>query len=194
MKNTYKYAREYYQKNREKLREYSRKYHKEHYQENREKIIEQTRDYYQQHKNDEDFIQKRKNYRVEHKEDIRELQRKWMKDSKKKYITGYRNYVDEHTKETRKKARNYSEENPDKRVEYQRRYREKNKAYLKMVQETSQMIKDGDIEKKPCNVCREKEVMAYHLDRINPFNIVFLCKEHFWDRKKQEYRKKKDNR
>ena len=163
------------------------------YQENKEKVIQRTREWYQQHKNDKDYIEKKKNYRTENREKIKKDGRKWRNNSKKKYVRGYRNYIDEHIIETRKKARNYSKENPEKTLECQRRYREKNKAYMKMVIETSLMIKEGEIEKKPCNVCGQIEVMAYHLDRINPINIVFLCKEHFWDRKKKEYRKKKDN-
>ena len=43
---------------------------------------------------------------------------------------------------------------------------------------TKQLVKEGRIKRRNCNVCGSKETIAHHEDYGNPFDIVWLCETH----------------
>ena len=44
--------------------------------------------------------------------------------------------------------------------------------------ETSQLIKNGVIEVKPCKKCGRKSVQVLHNDFLDPMDVDFYCKHH----------------
>ena len=102
--------REYYQKNKEKLREYKKKWardnpekrkatNKKYYQKNKEKIIAKDKQW--QKDNPEKIYIINKRYRKNNKEKVNEIKRRWYKDNRKRLSKYALNY--HYTKERRQK-------------------------------------------------------------------------------------------
>lgn len=47
------------------------------------------------------------------------------------------------------------------------------------------LIRNGKLEKKPCEVCLDKKVHAHHPDYTKPLSIIWLCQKHHiaWHKK-----------
>ena len=43
---------------------------------------------------------------------------------------------------------------------------------------TNDLIKRGKIKKRPCIVCKSKEVLPHHEDYTNPWKIIWICERH----------------
>jgi hypothetical protein len=65
-----------------------------------------------------------------------------------------------------------------KLIEYQRKRRAKNPEKYKAACAVSNAIRDGRIEKKPCEMCGSEKSEAHHNDYSNPLGVVWLCRKH----------------
>jgi len=177
-------------------KEYMRKYYAEHkleysfraalrYEQNKEAIKERVKAW--QDNNKEKVVE----YHKKHKKEALAYKHDWIDNNPLKYFAGTENYFDKNVESHREYASKYSKEHPECIKKSKKNWRENNKEYQRVLKETIGMVESGEIIKKPCSICGNVEVMAYHNDRIDPKNIDWLCKEHFWQKKKEFYRERK---
>jgi hypothetical protein len=189
-------------KSKEERNEYARNYYEEHkveysfrsalkYEKNKEAIKARTKIW--QKNNNEKCKEYRKKYRADKTKcnNYKNYKHNWIDENPLKHFKGTENYFDKNIESHREYANKYTEEHYDEKLEYNKKWVEKNKDYYKVVRETCRLVESGEIIKKPCSVCGEAETKAYHNDRIDPKNIDWLCKEHFWAKKKEFYRERK---
>lgn len=65
--------------------------------------------------------------------------------------------------------------------EASRRRSKKDAEKLKTRAQTNKAIRDGQIQKKPCEVCGEEKSQAHHKDYSKPLEIMWLCHTHHRD-------------
>ena len=71
--------------------------------------------------------------------------------------------------------------NDERRSNVQKWYRNKtakSPAMVKANRLVSNAIRDGKIERRPCEVCGEAKSEAHHCDYLKPFDIMWLCRSH----------------
>ena len=137
------YSREYYEQNKEQIREYKQEY----YETNKEQIREKQQQYYEQNKDKfkeyyEQNKDKRKDYFEQNKDKIRKQSRqRYQKNREKKLEQSRQRYQKNREKkleqsrqryqknrdEILERRRDYYQNNRDKRREYQRKYYERKK-------------------------------------------------------------------
>ena len=100
------YKQEYYQQNKQQIREYQQEY----CQKNRDEILEQKRDYYQQNK--QQILEQKQQYYEQNKQQILEQQKQ---------------YYEQNKQQIRKQHKQYYEQNKQQRREYQRKYNQRKK-------------------------------------------------------------------
>lgn len=44
-----------------------------------------------------------------------------------------------------------------------------------------EMVKSGEINKMPCQVCGNKKSLGHHPDYSKPKEVIWLCHQHHWD-------------
>lgn len=121
----------FYEKNKEKRKEYS----KEYYEENKDKVREYYKEYYENNK--DRYASKYKNYYEENKDKVKEYQReyhrKYYEENKdryanknKKYYEDNKDKVKEYYENNKGKMREYYKENKDKLKDYAKEYHKKN--------------------------------------------------------------------
>ena len=66
----------------------------------------------------------------------------------------------------------------EKLAEYQRIRRDKYPKKYKAHSKTSNALRDGRIEKQPCEVCGELNTQAHHDDYDKPLDVRWLCFKH----------------
>jgi len=96
-------TKEYYQKNKEKIKEHNKKYYNEH----KKEIEEYKKKYRQEHK--EKMKEYNKKWYQEHKEEVKEYQqehREEKKESKKKWTQEHQGEIKEYNKEYQKEHKN----------------------------------------------------------------------------------------
>ena len=82
------------------------------------------------------------------------------------------------------RAREYERERfqrPERKAkiaEYQRKRRKKNPEKYKANTAVCNAIRDGKLERKPCEVCGDPESQAHHEDYSKPFEVRWLCFVH----------------
>jgi len=186
-------------KTKEEKNAYARQYYADHkleyslraagnYEKHKDAIRERIRRY--QDANPDKVIQWRRKFNSDRAK-CNKQKHDWIDENPEAYFANYESYIDQNTQMLRDKANQYRANKPYIHAKSQKKYRDANKDYAKVLRETNNMLQDGTLKKSPCTVCGSVEVMAYHLDRVNPTNIEWMCKEHFWAKKKAFYRERK---
>lgn len=86
------------------------------------------------------------------------------------------------------KLRFMSAERKEKTIEYQRKRRINNPEKCVAYSVVSRAVRDGRLEKKPCEVCGSEYSQAHHDDYSQPLKVVWLCRTHHLERHgKQSY-------
>lgn len=80
----------------------------------------------------------------------------------------------------RKWRKDHKDELRDYRKEYSKKYyaNEANKKKLQTRKKTRYAIISGDLIKKPCMVCGDKNSESHHKDYDRPLEIMWLCNKH----------------
>lgn len=76
--------------------------------------------------------------------------------------------------ERRKKSQKYKDQHNKSNRKYYYENPLKTKARMKFAYE----FRNGNIKKKPCNVCGDKETEAHHEDYNYPLDVIWLCDKH----------------
>lgn len=76
------------------------------------------------------------------------------------------------------KERFQKPERREKVLEYQKRSRKNNPGKYKARNKVSNALRDGRLEKTPCETCGDEEVEAHHLDYRSPLKVTWLCRKH----------------
>ena len=76
-----------------------------------------------------------------------------------------------------------------KALEYQRKRRTNNPEKNIARSAVSNALRDGNLEKQPCEVCGSERSQAHHDDYSQPLLVTWLCRTHHLERHgKQSYR------
>ena len=99
--------------------------------------------------------------------------------SKEEYLQYYRNYRKKNALEIREYNRRYNREWRKKNgyhneKNYDKRYPIKTKARMML----AKAVRAGKIKREPCQVCGEKNAQAHHPDYKFPFRVNWLCPLH----------------
>lgn len=155
------YNKEYYQKNKEKWREYGRRWRA---------------------KNPEKDKAKKAKYRATEKGKAKEraYSKKWREQNADKIRENARSYWAEHKERKAAKDKRYRERHKE---ELNAKAREKYKhdlsyrAHHAVRTMTNQAIKYGKISRQPCEVCGVEPAEAHHDDYNKPLGVRWLCKK-----------------
>ena len=96
-------------------------YYREYYEENKQQIREQQKEYYEENK--QQILDKKQQYREKNKQQIREQQKQYYEKNKDKK----REYYEENKQQIREQRKKYREQNKQRILEQKKQYREKNK-------------------------------------------------------------------
>ena len=125
------YYKEYYQKNKERLREKRKEYYKEYYQKNKERLREKKKEYLKEYyqKNKERLREKKKEYlkeyRKENKEKFKNYNKKYYEKNKEAKILRILKWREKNKEKVKERTRKYNKENREKfRNYYKKRYQE----------------------------------------------------------------------
>ena len=100
-------------------------YSQEYYQQNKQQIREKQNQYYETNKGQ---IQERhKQYYEENKQQIRKQKQQYYETNKEQILEQQKQYYEENKQQIRKQKQQYYEQNKDKKLEYQQQYYEQNK-------------------------------------------------------------------
>ena len=127
------YSREYHQKNRDHRREYNREYyqknkdyylerHREYRQKNRDRSIEHDREYYQ--KNKDHILEQKREYGQKNKDRIREYQLEYRQKNKDRISERDREYRQKNKDRISENQREYQQKNKGRLREYNREYKQ----------------------------------------------------------------------
>lgn len=81
-----------------------------------------------------------------------------------------------------KQNREYLAANPEKKRRYIKTYQQKYPEKAKAVRTLNNAVRDGRIQKQPCEVCGSKESQAHHDDYLKPLEVKWLCDSHHKER------------
>ena len=98
--------KEYYQKNKNRIIEYSKNYAKTHKRKSTEKKKNQSKKYYYEHR--DELLNKQKKYRKENREEYLIQRKKHREENREKILEYKRKYREKHREELRLKAREYA--------------------------------------------------------------------------------------
>jgi hypothetical protein len=112
--------KEYYEDNKEYIKEYK----KQHYEENKEEINKKGKAWYEEHKEDVKIYNQQ--YREENKEKIKEQKKIYKEDHIEEYKERDAKYYCENKEEIQKKQKLYKEENKEKILKQRKEYYNKN--------------------------------------------------------------------
>lgn len=98
--------KEYYQKNKNRIIEYSKNYAKTHKRKNTEKRKNQSKKYYYEHR--DELLDKRRKYRKENREEYLIQRKRHREENREKILEYKRKYREKHREELRLKAIEYA--------------------------------------------------------------------------------------
>jgi hypothetical protein len=169
-------------------------YSKDYYQAHREQRIASVRAY--QARNAERVAAYKASYRIGHKEEALEYQRKWKSENPLNVVINSMVALDKVVQEKRDYANKYNVEHPDNKKECAATYRDKPeiKARHKLLQESLILVEEGVIPKTNCSCGSSEGLRLFHRDYLDPMNVEFQCKECFWRNTKIRNRQAKIER
>jgi ribosomal protein S27AE len=88
----------------------------------------------------------------------------------------YRDNI-EHYREYERK-RNQRPDRKRKKLRYMRKRRKNNSQKYKARCKVNNAIRDGRLERQPCEICGKKKVHAHHDDYSKPLDVRWLCEKH----------------
>jgi hypothetical protein len=80
------------------------------------------------------------------------------------------------------KDKKYYEEHKEKWIEKIKKAREKSPEKEKARQTLRNAIARGEIKRMPCEVCGKKKTHAHHSDYSKPFDVMWLCINHHYEK------------
>ena len=119
-------TKEYYEKNKDKIREYRRNYYKQ----NKAKLIKQNKERYE--KDHDKILEYNRNYRENNKEKISEQKKKYYKKNRDKVAERCKNYYEKNYVKLYEQQKEYREKNYDKIRETRTNYRENNREFVRL--------------------------------------------------------------
>ena len=102
-------------------------------------------------------------YREENLEEVREKDRK-------------KGRTDKHR--ARVKIYHATDRGKQKASEAKARWRKKNPLKRKAHDAVARALRAGVIKKKPCRICKSKNVEAHHEDYSKPLKVIWFCNKH----------------
>ena len=84
-----------------------------------------------------------------------------------------RGRTEEHRERVREFSKKYREDG--RHAEVTRRYRERNPEKYKAQTIANNALRDGKLERKPCERCGAKKVHMHHPDYSKPLEVIWLC-------------------
>ncbi len=85
----------------------------------------------------------------------------------------------------RERKREYQRQHPDQVRGVQRRWAAKNRHKTRAYWQFHKALKDGRIEKQPCEVCGEADVHGHHDDYDKPLEVRWLCPVHHGETRRE---------
>lgn len=154
-----------------------KKYSHEWYLKHRDEVLARSRKRYEEHKNEIKEYKKQHHvkYYDENKDKILEYGKRWHWGNRDKVLSRQAQYR-ENNKE---KIKKHNEE-------YRKKHREEAREYLKERRITKignahnkvwELIKNGKIQKQPCELCGSEMAEAHHDNYNKPLEIRWLCKK-----------------
>jgi len=134
-----------------------------------------------------------------------EYNRQWRKDNPDQALSNLRHWrannpdkvrehswehIDRRVEHIRERVIKYGKDHPEIMKKAAKKYRENHKDRVFILKESLKLLEEGKIIKTDCS-CGEENTRMFHLDYIDPLNVIFLCKECFWARTKERNRAKK---
>jgi hypothetical protein len=90
-----------------------------------------------------------------------------------------KHYIDTHDeRRAYERARFQRPERKAKLIEYQRGMRERNPEKYAARNAVCNAIRDGVMERQPCEVCGDAKSEAHHTDYSKPLDVQWLCRFH----------------
>lgn len=138
----------------------------------------------------------RRQYYIEHREEIRKKQAEYYEKNKEKIKKKIRDRRQNNGEEVRRKEREYWSENRERKKIKDRKYRLSHKKEINasrrkrwredMAFRTKHIIREqvrkailaGEMKQSPCEICGAEPAEAHHDDYNKPLNIRWLCKKH----------------
>ena len=77
-----------------------------------------------------------------------------------------------------KASRKWRKENAARHVELTKAWAQRNPEKRKAHNAVANALRDGKMERKPCEVCGGENVQAHHYDYSKPLDVVWLCHAH----------------
>lgn len=179
------YYKEYYQKNKEKIKAHVSTYKEA----NRKQVLSAKRAYYYAHK-DEINRKRREEMTPEQREENRIKCQKWREANLGAEKERHRQYYLEHKEHCLEKNKEWREENRAKTHAQIRLWRLKNPGKVKDQRrrdfqrtggasfKVAYAIKTGEIVPRSCEVCGATKAQAHHDDYNKPLEVRWLCREH----------------
>ncbi len=161
--------KEYYEDNKEYIKEYK----KQHYQENKEEIEKKKKVWYEEHKEQVSIYYKK--YREENLEKINVQKKIYKEEHKQEYKDRNAKYYTENKEEIQKKKKIYQEENRDKIKKQRDEYYEKNR----------EKIQAKDRERNPKVICDcglslcKRSISAHKKSKTHESFMKIKIKEYF---------------
>ncbi len=75
-------------------------------------------------------------------------------------------------------AKKWREKNPEYHFNVLKKYRKENPEKDFAHGKVNEEVRNGRLNKLPCNVCKEEKVVAHHPDYSKPLDIIWLCRSH----------------
>ena len=170
------YQKEYYENNKEQIKEKQ----KEYYENNKKQVLEKQKEYNE--KNKEQIKEYIKEYNEKNKEQIKEYKKEYRKEyneKNKEQIKEYRKEYNEKKKDKiKEKQKQYNKKNKDKIKEKQKEYNENNKEKRKEYNETNKdKIKEYNETNKDKIKEKQKEYYENNKEKIQEYNKEYnKCK------------------
>lgn len=75
-------------------------------------------------------------------------------------------------------SRKWRKENAARHAELTKAWAQRNPEKRKAHNAVANALRDGKIERKPCELCGDENVQAHHHDYSKPLDVVWLCHAH----------------
>ncbi len=121
----------------------------------------------------------RRNYWANRPKGINQANAKrWRDENPEKAKFSTKRWRKKNPKKIMLQSKQWRKENPEKMREIRRRHCKKYPERTKARNAVSNAIRDGYLQRMPCEVCGEPKSQGHHQDYNKPLDVIWLCAEH----------------